>query len=559
MKREYYTCDFETNTNKENCFVWAVGIYNIYTDEFRYLKNIHDFIEWCKTISNSTLYFHNLKFDGEFIISYLLHNGFKYVHDNKKLTENSFNILMSDLGQFYSMDIAFSYGREKLNTIKIIDSLKIIPLSVAEISKAFNLSETKLQIDYNIIRSENHTPTQIEFDYIKNDVTIVGKALAIMFSQSLKKQTIGSNAIADYKKIIKSKNFIIYYPPLNYDDDKYIRFSYKGGFTYLNPDFKNIEINEGIVLDVNSLYPYVLYSCNLPYGQGIYFTGKYVCDNLYNIYVQKIRCQFEIKNNKIPTIQIKKSFYFVSNEYLTSSNDEIVEMTLTSVDLELFLEHYNVFNLEYIDGFKFKSTDKLFKQYIDKWYKIKEDATITGNKGLRTIAKLMQNSLYGKFGLNPNVCGKFPYLEEGVVKYANEQPTIRDNIYVPVATFVTAYARNITIKSAQAIKSRFIYADTDSLHLIGSEIPKNLDIDNLRLGAWKIESKFTRAKFLRQKTYIEEIDGDLKITCSGMPKQCYKQVTFDNFTYGHVYTGKLLFKHTQGGQYPVNTEFTIKL
>lgn len=559
MYDNYFTADFETNTDPNYCWVWAVGIYNIFTDKFVYLKNIMEFICFLKEHTNSVYYFHNLKFDGEFIISYLLKNNYKYVHDRKKLDDNTFNILMSDTGQFYSMDIGFDYGLEKLNTVKIIDSLKILPMSVSEISKAFGLEESKLTIDYDIIRSQNYTPTDNEYNYVKNDVVIMGKALNQLFKQNLKKQTIGSNALADYKHIITSKNFKKYYPELDYNDDAYCRKSYKGGFTYLNPDFKNVVIGSGIVLDVNSLYPYVLYSCMLPYGRGIYFEGKYQNDDLYNIYIQKIRCQFEIKPNKIPTIQIKKSIYFISNEYLLSSDNEIVELTLTSVDLKLFLEHYDVYNLEYIDGYKFKSTDKLFKDYVSKWYEIKKQATIDGNKGLRTIAKLMQNSLYGKFGLNPNVCSKYPVLNDGIVKYVNNPPEIRDTIYVPLASFCTSYARNITIRAAQKLKHRFIYADTDSLHLVGTDYPDILEIDNVKLGAWKLESKFTRAKFLRQKTYIEEIDGELKITCSGMPKSCYPFVTFDNFTYGQVYEGKLLFKHTDGGQYPVKTDFTIKL
>ena len=79
----------------------------------------------------------------------------------------------------------------------------------------------------------------------------------------------------------------------------------------------------------------------------------------------------------------------------------------------------------------------------------------------------------------------------------------------------------------------------------------------MELGAWKIESKFTRAKFIRQKTYIEEIDGKLNITCAGMPKTCYEEVTYENFEEGATYGGKLRFIHVAGGQIPEKTTFTI--
>ena len=57
--------------------------------------------------------------------------------------------------------------------------------------------------------------------------------------------------------------------------------------------------------------------------------------------------------------------FFRGNEYLTSSNNEIVPLCLNCVDLKLFFEHYDVYNLEYLSGWKFKATRGLFTGYID--------------------------------------------------------------------------------------------------------------------------------------------------------------------------------------------------
>ncbi len=301
-----------------------------------------------------------------------------------------------------------------------------------------------------------------------------------------------------------------------------------------------------------------MYYNNLPYGEPIFFEGRYQHDGFYNLYVQTIRCNFELKHNHIPTIQIKHSNLFVQTEYLSSSNGEDVTLCLTSVDLKLFLEHYNVYNLEYISGWKFKSTNKLFKDYIDKWTKIKIESTLTGNIALRTLAKLMLNALSGKFGLNPNVQSKWPIYNNGEINYTLGEKEIRDPIYIPVASFITAYARYKTITTAQSVYDRFIYADTDSLHLLGTKLPDNLEIDDVKLGAWKLENSFTRAKFLRQKTYIEEVNGKLNITCAGMPKNCYQYVTWENFNPGTSYAGKLLPKHVKGGIVLSDIDFTIK-
>ena len=50
----------------------------------------------------------------------------------------------------------------------------------------------------------------------------------------------------------------------------------------------------------------------------------------------------------------------------------------------------------------------------------------------------------------------------------------------------------------------------------------------------------------------------MNITCAGMPDRCYDNVTFDNFTLGASYAGKLAPKHVPGGIVLTDTPFTIK-
>ena len=547
-----YCADFETTTETEDCRVWAYSVTEIgNTKFFKYGTTIDSFMNLMKNHNDSTFYFHNLKFDGEFIMNYLFRNGFTHTEE-KILKDNQFSTLISDKGQFYSIRIQFDNGSK----VTIYDSLKILPFSVEQISKAFGLPMKKLEIDYKAAREVNHILTEQEIAYIKNDVVIVAEALSILFKQGLNKMTQGSNAMSDYKKVIGNKEFTRHFPPPDYDAD--IRQAYRGGFTYLQPKYVDKDIDNGIVLDVNSLYPYVMHERLLPYGEGIFFEGEYKQDELYPLYVQMFRCNFELKENYIPTIQIKHSLSFCPTEYLTSSNGEDVTLTLTSVDMELFKEHYNLYNVEYFSGWKFKGSTELFKPYIDKWYKIKQESTLNGNKPMRTLAKLMQNALYGKFALNPRVQSKIPYYEDNRVKYRYGEVEYRNPVYIPVGCFVTAWARDKTIRAAQNCYKRFVYADTDSLHLIGTDYPEELEIDPIKLGAWKHESTFTRARFIRQKSYIEEIDGVLNVTCAGLPSAGHKYVTWENFHAGAVYSGKLMPTHVPGGIVLKDVDFTIK-
>lgn len=601
-----YVADFETTTDPDNCYVWAYAICEVASHDKTENNvivgtSIDEFMKWCEsTAGNDKVYFHNLKFDGQFIIHWLFKHGFIHEPDQHKRRTRTFNTLISDKGLYYQIEVVFTLKGKKVNKIVFQDSLKLIPLSVDGIGKAFHLPIQKGNINYD---SHNGLPpgtplTPEEEDYIKKDVRIVAHGVDYFYSEGLDKMTIGSCALNEYKNLVKKKNFKRWYPTPKFHED--VKQSYRGGFTYLNPKFAGKIIKNGIVLDVNSLYPSTMYYEYLPFGQPIFFKGKYEEDELYPLYTQMFRCQFELKKGKIPTIQIKYGGMFKGNEYLTSSNYEEVTLCLNSVDLKLFLEQYDVYNLEYLSGWKFKCTKGLFTDYIDKWSSNKIKAKEEGNHGLYLISKLFLNSLYGKFGSDNKVKSKIPYMDEDeVIHYYDSEEEEKDPVYVAMASFITSYARLKTISAAQKItdnynegksKAEFVYADTDSLHisLNGEDEEKflnecGLDIHPTNLGAWDHEMSFKKAKYLRQKCYIENeiigpedyekgIKGDndflyskdeegyykLKITVAGMPSGCYEFVNFRNFKIGATYKGKKQPKMVKGGVVLNSIDFTIK-
>lgn len=592
-----FVADFETTTNSENCHVWAYAVTEVgNSDHVDIGTTIDDFMEWCKSQhDNPTVLFHNLKFDGQFIIYWLFHHGFKCVEQKDRAT-NTFTTMISDKGLWYTIEVIFKLKGKKVKKVVFQDSLKLIPLSVDGIAKSFKLDMQKLSIDY---RSHDDLPigsplTKEEEDYIKHDVKIVAHAVDFFYKNDMQKMTIGSCALEEYKKLIKKKNFNNWFPTPKYHDD--VKESYKGGFTWLNPKFANKRIGKGIVLDVNSLYPSVMYYKDLPYGTPIWFEGEYEEDYLYPLYIQSFTCSFEVKKNKIPSMQIKNSqFGFKATEYLTSSEGHEVPLCLTNVDLQLFKDQYDLYNVEYHGGWMFKATQGLFTEYIDKWTATKIKSKEEGNHGMYTISKLMLNSLYGKFGTSTRVKEKQPYLDEelDIIRYRDCEESSKDGVYIPIASFITSYAREITIRAAQKIqddyysgksKIQFVYADTDSLHCISEDFSlPDLDIHPTRLGAWDHEADFKSAKFIRSKCYIEkhiisqddyekghksdksylyskEKDGFyiLKVTVAGMPKSCHKEVTFNNFKIGASYSGKLQPKIVTGGAILKDIEFTIK-
>lgn len=581
-----YTIDTETTTDLDDCRVWVCGICDINDpDLFYHGQDLDFFMKFAGQDPNSTFYFHNLKFDGEFLFNYLFRKGYRHVEGRTKLRARTFTTLISKEGQFYSCKICTN-GKD---TITVFDSHKIIPFSIKVMAKTFDLDIRKGEIDYRKSRPLGYVSDEEEIEYLKNDVQIPAKALRLLFGQGLQKMTQGSNALSDYKDTVGKKHFDKWFPILEYKIDKEIRQAYRGGFTYLNPKYKLRDMGEGIVFDVNSLYPSVMYNKLLPYGEPISFKGRYKKDEKYPLYIQMIRCQFTLKSDHVPTIQDKsKGSRFSPTQYITDTGDETLTLCLSNVDLVLMFDHYDVYNEEYLGGWKFRGHIGFFKDYIDKWLAVKIQADVTGNKGMRTLAKLMLNALYGKFATNPDVQSKYPYLnEDGIVRYKLGELENRDPVYVPMGVFITAYAREITIRSAQKVYDRFMYADTDSLHLEGTEIPEGMHVHKTELGAWKHESTFKKARYIGPKCYVEDIyidekeirdfisDEDnrlrwhhisldnakpslLNITVAGMPDRCYPQVTWDNFTVGMTYHNKLDLKHVAGGIVLVDTDYTIK-
>ena len=198
-----------------------------------------------------------LKFDGEFIISYLFNHGYSHITDKKDKKSHSFSTLISDMGLFYSIEIYFEVNGKKEKKINIIDSLKILNMSVDQVAKSFGLPISKLELDYNRPRERGYKLQDYEKEYITNDVKIMALALDVMFKQQLTYMTAGSNALHDFKKTHSKRRFERMFPQLNYEIDHDMRQAYKGGFTYLNPIYKEKDIGGGVVLDVNSLYPSV--------------------------------------------------------------------------------------------------------------------------------------------------------------------------------------------------------------------------------------------------------------------------------------------------------------
>lgn len=646
-KYRYFVGDFETTVYKEqvNTEVWASASVELYSEDVNIFHSIGEQFDYFLSLDcNIICYYHNLKFDGAFWLSYLLidlgyeqagiqksekANDFEWI-DEKDMKNKTFQYSISNMGQWYRVIIKVNE-----HIIELRDSLKLLPFSVKRIGESFATKHKKLDMEYTGFRYPGCEITDDEKKYIANDVMVVKEALEIMFDEGHKKLTIGSCCLNEYKKIIGHNAYEEYFPNV-YDialDEKiygysnagqWIKQAYRGGWCYLARGKEGKIFHNGTTADVNSLYPSMMSSESnniYPIGSPTFWSGNYIPDEALScskFYFVRIRTRFYLKKNMLPFIQIKSSLLYKCTEMLETSDvynrdngkyydsyigtdgnihPATVTMTMTMMDYNLLKEHYELTDFQIIDGCYFDGAIGIFDEYIEKYKKIKLESK--GAK--RELAKLFLNNLYGKMASSTNSSFKVAYIKED--KSLGFYTVVADDKepgYIPVGASITSYARNFTIKAAQANyhgkdKPGFIYADTDSIHcdlkpeeIVGIiEHPKNFC-------CWKLESCWDEAIYTRQKTYIEHIIAEDKepidtpyysVKCAGMPDKCkdlfiksmtgYQIQDSDEFTeeekrfiqthrtikdfgVGLTVPGKLLPKRIMGGVILVDTPYEMR-
>lgn len=586
-KYRYFMCDFETTVYKGqvNTEVWASASVELFTDKVSIFHSIGEQFEYFKSLKcNLVAYYHNLKFDGAFWLSYLLvDKQFKQAYvktgegdldvtwqKDKEMLNNTFKYSISERGQWYSIII-----KTGNYFIEIRDSLKLLPFSVKRIGQSFATKHKKLEMEYTGLRYAGCPITEEEQKYIANDVLVVKEALEIMFQEGHNKLTIGSCCLEEYKAICQTstKNVLSYndmFPDiytLSIDSEKYkytnagdyVRKSYRGGWCYLVKGKENKIYTNGTTADVNSLYPSMMSSESgnrYPVGRPFFWKGNFIPDEAIaenKYYFVRIKTRFYIKPSMLPFIQIKSSLLYDGTEALESSDvydkktdqyytewtdmdgnihDTRVELVLTMTDYQLLKDHYELVDFEILDGCWFWSEIGIFDEYIDKYKKIKQES-----KGaLRELAKLFLNNLYGKMASSTDSSFKLAFVKDDkTIGFLPVAENSKKPGYIPVGSAITSYARNFTIRAAQKNyhgkdKAGFIYADTDSIHCnLPPEEIVGITVHDKNFCCWKLESSWDVATFTRQKTYIEHVVAENlepidkpynNIKCAGMPQKC---------------------------------------
>ena len=456
------------------------------------------------------------------------------------------------------------------------DSLKKFKMTVYGLGQFLGIP-TKLDVsdstgkkpwDYLIGRC--YVPARLSVEYCVHDSEIVAEGISREWDEGRKRLTASSEAYHSAREFIGAIEFKKLFPALTEETDWFFRDAYRGGVCAVNPRYQGKDLENIYGYDVNGLYGWAMDANTLPYG--LPYEGPPRSAN--DLYVVKFRCEFKVKKGYFPFLQLKRNPRYIGREteYLKESDGE-TELTLTCIDYELFREHYHVYNDWDYRYMSVKAKPGILSPIIAHNLEQKDYWSMAEHYDSyrRTVAKDNTNMLYGSFGLSLDVDNVTPTLKGGVLSFEHDKGT-RKGRYIPMAVFITAYARRKTVQAIQANYENWIYSDTDSMYLLVPAV--GIEIHESHSGYWKYETwdgtPFKHGKFLRQKMYCladENYQVYAKydkygnyvseMKCAGMPNEVKKQLSWNEFQLGITLTKK---QHTvvKGGVVLKDHPYTIE-
>lgn len=552
--------DFETDNYNNSARVYLGYIERLDNNDGCLFLTIDEMINYLvnyQTRKTHVIYFHNLSWDGEFIIWWLIDNGYE-PQLTKVSKSNQFREKTDWLGKRSEI-----YVNVKGCRILFLCSYKMWPFKAEKIGES--LGYPKLKIEHNLGRfykNINEIPDNV-IDYVKRDVLIIKKKY-IEYSKNYEvKKTASSSSWNNFKKWYEDRySKQIFKNKYGFDEEtyNYLSPSYFGGLSIINDFYKHKEVKGEIsYYDINSSYPSVFVDNLMPYGlpqenkpKGDYV---YMVDATIRNPIKKEKRMCSHLHNWVKMGRLNRESYL--DEYqgimrVMYCSEEWEEIKLT-YDFEILSEK-NIY---------FKASREL-GEYIKLLYRLKENAINNVEKGDH---KLILNSFYGKWGQNYLHARKDLYLANwdeklkyhyGNYVYRVSTETSKDVKYLPIAIFTTSYARVKLLKVVRQNLDNWLYGDTDSIIIKGKKC-NGIKEDKSKLGYWKKEGEGTRFKVLKTKCYIMEmLDGTLKRTIAGLTDEGKNLINFDNFYVGSIIEkGNRKKRKLKGGYVLIDEDTTL--
>lgn len=471
--------------------------------------------------------------------------------------------------------------------------------------KIFNLPVEKQvgDLDYSLIRTPTTKLTSQEMKYCENDCLVIYYYIQRELETYERVDKIPLTSTGHVRRELKNKvlNDWNYRnkvkKAINTDPHIYnlLQDAFAGGYTHANWIYVDEILKDIDSFDFTSSYPYILVThqfpstefkkCNITKVEQMSKRFAY----LLVVKFTNVKCKYY--NNFISQSKCRN---IVGGRY---DNGRIIqaesfEMTLTDVDFYFILSTYDC-QYEIIENYysKYNYLPKQFIEFVlEKYVNKTQFKNVQGKEVEYAKEKNKFNALYGMSVTNmirdevvydnKNGWSERPLSNDEIVE-ALENEKKKSFLSFAYGVWVTAFARSNLLKNVIQLDEFVVYCDTDSAKLKQGydkkiidnynkfvenkikHVAEKLDIpiekfapadvfgEKHMLGLFECETKkghlHTYDKFITQgaKKYAVEVDGKIKITVAGVPKQGSKALSSlddfrDNFVFKYEDTNKNL-------------------
>ena len=477
-------------------------------------------------------------------------------------------------------------------------------VSLAYLPKLFNLNVQKMvgDLDYTKLRTPATKMTKTELGYCEHDCLVVYEYIKMellkyksvnripMTSTGKVRKELQSLVMKDYEYRRITRGSINIKPSVY----NMLVDAFAGGYTHANYMYTDEVIPNVDSYDETSAYPYVMVTSKFPMSEFKECHIKSVDDMiekyayLLKVTFHNLKCKYY--NNFISASKCSNIVgALFDNGRIVSAKE--VTITLTDIDFRFFLDVYNIESYEINESYYaiYKYLPKKFINFILEKYVNKTKFKNVKGKELDYVKEKNKfNSLYGMTVTNmirdevnfDNITGwSESELTDSLIFDKLLEEKEKAFLSFSWGVWVTAYARDNLLRRMILLDPYVVYSDTDSLKCaqgydakvfdeynqsVIKKIKKvssalNIPFENYApedskgvkhlLGIFECETgagrQYTYDRFITQgaKKYCVEIDGQIEITVSGVPKsgnKCLKRIEDfrDDLVFDYKYTNK---------------------
>lgn len=502
-----------------------------------YVKNWADFFEMLHEIPKLrkvTWFAHNMEFDFA-----------RAVDDVKKLLDSGYVLkpIINGLGRFITVKI---YDDKEELFFSLRDSAAVIAGSLEEITEILAPEYKKLTgaIDWEHEQFDINNKLHLQYAIrdprgLLESMITLEKMLIEHFGAVLK-LTAASVSMQAFRVTLDKNDFYCRDEKISRN---YQRQGYYGGYVFCG--YKTGFNIDGPLYhyDFSSCYPFCMRSFGVPAGRNAVTYGY--CKGDIGIY----RVKVTVKDHDLPIVPLrsKNGVYWPRGTF---------ETVLTSVDIESCFNHG--ISVKVIEGIQFEKIAFPFKKIIDKCEYLRK--TYKGSP-LEMMAKLIQNSLYGKFasrenltetiysaseleGFNSFCVGDMDLADWNILenyKQTKSKELDEDYLLIAWSCFITANARkHLHACMKIAGYGNVYYTDTDSLvdNEVGSARLNNAgkiaEKINSNYGDLILEKTYINFKVIAPKVYVGlTIGGEYVGKAKGIPKKIRGQELYTSILNGN--------------------------